>query len=73
MNEQDKKEFEKQAAEILRSKNVDDEVHLADSNKGGLSTLCGKPISQLKQSAKWDDITCEPCRAVSKRIVAAGS
>jgi hypothetical protein len=72
MNEQDKKEFEKQAAEILRSKNLDDQVHLADSNKDALSTLCGKPISQLKQSAIWDEITCEPCKAVSRRIVAAG-
>jgi hypothetical protein len=70
MNEQDKEEFEKQAAEILRTKNVDDKVHLADS--GGLSTLCGKPISQLKQSMVWDEITCDDCKVVSRTIVAAG-
>lgn len=59
MKEEDRKEFEKQAAVLL--KDVDDKVHYA--KKSGQSTLCGRPIPPAKESALDKKITCKRCKA----------
>jgi integrase len=51
MDANDQKEFQKQAAEILEKIDIDTDVHHADMNKSGASTLCGKqiPLDQIDE------------------------
>jgi hypothetical protein len=58
-------EQEKAFAEADTAPLMNADVHYADKEKCGLSTLCGKPIPPAKASPYEKDVTCPECIGVS--------